>query len=353
MKIVIVTDAWSPQVNGVVRTLQATQRELELSGHTVVMITPQSFLTLPCPGYAEIRLAVAPYRRLARLMDAELGSDGEVAVHVATEGPLGFAAGRYCRRRGIPFTTAYHTRFPQYLDAMFGIPQRWTYAVMRRFHSASAVVMAATATVEAELRRAGIERVARWSRGVDTDQFRPVDPLPLDLPKPIFAYVGRVSVEKNIEAFLQLDLPGGKVVAGEGPARSHLQRRHPEVLFLGVLDTRQLARLYSAADVFVFPSRTDTFGLVLLEALACGLPVAAYPVQGPADVLGGSQVAVLDEDLRRAALGALRIDRAKCREFALAHSWRNATRQFVSLLRPVIVRHGVPLAARGERAHLG
>lgn len=350
MKIVIVTDAWSPQINGVVRTLQATRRELERCGHPVAMITPESFTTMACPGYPEIRLTVLPYRRLARRLRAEFAHDGEVAVHIATEGPLGFAARRFCLRHRIPFTTAYHTRFPQYLRAMYAIPENWTYAAMRHFHNASAVVMVATDTVEAELRRAGVERVARWTRGVDIDVFRPTEPMPLALPKPVFAFVGRVSVEKNIDAFLQLDLPGSKVVAGDGPALTRLRRRHPEVRFLGMQDSQQLARLYSAADAFVFPSRTDTFGLVLLEALACGLPVAAYPVQGPLDVVGGSDVAALDEDLRRAALAALRIDRARCREFALARSWRNATRQFVSLLRPTFVRNG-PRIESGTAAH--
>lgn len=351
MKVVIVTDAWTPQVNGVVRTLQATRRELERCGHTVVMITPQQFITLPCPGYPEIRLALAPYRKLARMLSAQLEHDGEVAIHISTEGPLGAAARRFCLRHRIPFTTAYHTRFPQYLRAMFGVPERWTYAVVRRFHAASAVVMAPTASVEAELRAIGLERTGRWTRGVDTDVFAPTDPLPLHVAKPVFAYVGRVSVEKNIEAFLELDLPGSKVVAGDGPALDRLRRRHPEALFLGMLDSAQLARLYSAADVFVFPSRTDTFGLVLLEALACGLPVAAYPVPGPRDVLGGSDVAVLDEDLRRAALAALRIDRARCREFALQRSWRHSTRQFASLLRPTLMRHrgGRTLAADTAR----
>ncbi len=348
MKIVIVTDAWSPQINGVVRTLQATRRELELCGHTVTLVTPQSFATVPCPGYPEVRLSLLPYCKLARRLREDLAHDGEVAVHIATEGPLGFAARRFCVRHHIPFTTAYHTRFPQYLRAMYGVPERWTYAALRRFHGASAVVMAATDAVEAELRAIGIERVGRWTRGVDTDVFRPTDPMPLDLRKPIFAFVGRVSVEKNVDAFLQLDLPGSKVVAGDGPALDRLRRRHPEVLFLGMQDSQQLARLYSAADVFVFPSRTDTFGLVLLEALACGLPVAAYPVPGPQDVVGGSTVAVLDEDLRRAALAALRIDRARCREFAMARSWRNATRQFVSLLRPTFVRNGALRATHAQ-----
>ncbi len=338
MRVVIVTDAWSPQINGVVRTLEATRRELERFGHRVTMVTPELFSALPCPGYPEIRLSLMPYRKLARKLHAELVRDGAVAVHIATEGPLGLAARRFCVRHRIPFTTAYHTRFPQYLRAIYGVPESWTYAALRRFHSASALVMAATASVEAELRAAGIERVGRWTRGVDPERFRPTDPLPLELAKPIFAFVGRVSVEKNLDAFLELDLPGSKMVAGDGPALPALRRKYRDVLFLGLQNSEQLARFYSTADVFVFPSRTDTFGLVLLEALACGLPVAAYPVQGPVDVVGGSDVAILDEDLRRAALAALQIDRVRCREFALARSWQSATRQFVSLLRPTFVR---------------
>ncbi|MEW5879729.1 MAG: glycosyltransferase family 1 protein [Pseudomonadota bacterium] len=352
MKVIIVTDAWPPQVNGVVRTLQATRDELERCGHAVAVIAPQSFITVPCPGYPEIRLSVAPYRRLARMLKAELVHDGEIALHIATEGPLGRAARRFFLRSHIPFTTAYHTRYPQYLRAMFGVPERWTYAALRRFHSASEIVMAPTASVEDELRGIGIERVGVWTRGVDTELFRPTEPMPLDVPKPIFAYVGRVSVEKNIEAFLELDLPGTKVIAGGGPALERLRRRHDDALFLGMLDSAPLARLYSAADVFVFPSRTDTFGLVLLEALACGLPVAAYPVPGPQDVLGGSDVAVLDEDLRHAALAALRIDRARCREFALQRSWQHSTRQFASLLRPTLMRHRAERALEADSAHL-
>lgn len=339
MKIITVTDAWAPQVNGVVRTIEFTNRELESAGHRVAVISPQSFLTLPCPGYADIRLSLLPARKLARLLTTELldgaRDAGGVAIHVATEGPLGAAARRFCRRHGLPFSTAYHTRFPQYLKAMFGVPERWTYAFLRRFHGAASVVMAPTATVEDELRAHDVGRIARWSRGVDTALFHPTTPYPLDLKEPIFLYVGRVSVEKNIEAFLALDLPGAKVVAGIGPALHRLRARFPEVTFLGVLGPSALASLYSAASVFVFPSRTDTFGLVLLEALACGTPVAAYPVQGPLDVVGGSDVAVLDDDLRRAALAALKIDRARCRPFALAQSWTACTQQFVSLQQPV------------------
>lgn len=331
MKIVTVTDAWHPQVNGVVRTIEATNRELARAGHTVRVIAPDQFAAVPCPGYSEIRLSLFPYGRIARLLDEQLETERDVAIHVATEGPLGHAARRYCRLRRLPFTTAYHTRFPQYLHAMFGVPERWTYAFLRRFHGAASVVMAPTRTVEDELRSNGLDNVARWTRGVDLDVFQPCEPLLQDLRRPIFLYVGRVSVEKNIEAFLTLDLPGTKVVAGVGPALEMLKRRCPEVHFVGVLGFADLARLYSSADVFVFPSLTDTFGLVMLEALACGTPVAAYPVQGPMDVVGGSRVAVLDQDLQKAALLAQRIDRDECRKHAERYSWRAATLQFLGL----------------------
>ncbi len=335
MKIITVTDAWEPQVNGVVRTIQATNRELERSGHTVTLISPREFMTIPCPGYSGIDLALLPYRRLARLLAQELAAKGEMALHVATEGPLGLAAARFCRRHRLPFTTAYHTRFPQYLNAMFRVPERWTYGFLKRFHRNAKHVMAPTLTVERELNGAGIQNVARWTRGVDTDVFRPVEPLGLSVKGPVFLCVGRVSVEKNIEAFLRLDLPGTRIVAGVGPALDALKRRFPDVMFVGVLDPTQLARLYCAADVFVFPSRTDTFGLVMLEALACGTPVAAYPVQGPLDVVGDSDVAVLHEDLRHAVSRALRIDRTRCRPFALRHNWAVATQQFADLQVPI------------------
>ena len=334
MKVITVTDAWHPQVNGVVRTIEATNRELERAGHSTEVITPLAFSSMPCPGYREIRLSLWPSRRLAGLLDQTLDV-GDAAIHIATEGPLGHAARRYCLARGLAFTTAYHTRFPQYLKAMFGIPERYTYRFLRYFHGPAAAVMAPTPTVERELSDHGLANVALWTRGVDLDVFKPREPLFDDARHPIFLYVGRVSVEKNIQAFLALDLPGTKVVAGIGPELEALRKRFPEVRFVGVLDPERLARLYSAADVFVFPSRTDTFGLVLLEALACGTPVAAFPVQGPVDVVGGSNVAVLDEDLRKAALHALRIDRSQCRDYAERFSWRAATAQFIALQRPV------------------
>ncbi len=331
MKIITVTDAWHPQVNGVVRTIEATNRTLKTMGIEVAVIGPDQFASLPCPGYREIRLSLLPYGRLADLLDRHFTWD-RIALHIATEGPLGHAARRYCISRGLPFTTAYHTRFPQYLRALFGLREEWTYRFLHRFHDASDVVLAPTRSVKSELQSRGFRNVAVWTRGVDLETFRPREENSLEgLPRPLFLYVGRVSVEKNITSFLKLDLPGTKVVAGTGPALATLRQRFPEVHFVGVLQGDELARLYSSADALVFPSLTDTFGLVMLEALACGTPVAAFPVQGPLDVLGGAAVGVLDEDLQRAALLALRVDRSTCRKFAERYSWRFATEQFIRL----------------------
>ena len=349
MKILTVTDAWHPQVNGVVRTIEATNRELARAGHEVHVISPQLFFTVACPGYGEIRLSVLPYRRLARMVRA-IAPD---AVHIATEGPLGLAARRYCLSRGMAFTTAYHTRFPQYLKAMYGIPEVWVYRFLRWFHRPAHFMLTPTAHVERELAQWRIDNFARWTRGVDLDVFHPVaEPSPFvqGSPRPIFLFVGRVSVEKNIDAFLDLDLPGTKVVAGIGPELHLLRDRHPEVRFLGILSREELAQLYSSVDAFVFPSRTDTFGLVLLEALACGTPVAAYPVQGPLDVVGGSAVAVLDEDLRKAALAALRVDRQACRPYAERFSWAAATQQFLE--RQSLCSAPPAAAARHAAAHV-
>ena len=329
MRILTVTDAWHPQVNGVVRTIEATHRELERAGHVCEVITPLEFATVPCPGYREIRLSLLPYRKVARRIE-HFAPD---AIHIATEGPLGQAARRFCVVHGFPFTTAYHTRFPQYVRAMFGIREHWVYRFLRWFHAPARRVLTPTAEVERELAEWGIRNVARWTRGVDLDMFWPrgePSALVAGLARPSFLYVGRVSVEKNIDAFLKLDLPGSKIVAGVGPALDLLGRRFPDVRFVGVLEREELAQLYSSVDVFVFPSLTDTFGLVMLEALACGTPVAAFPVQGPIDVVGGSDAAALDPDLRLAALRALRIDRARCRAWAERYSWRAATEQFLA-----------------------
>ena len=331
MKIMIVTDAWEPQVNGVVRTLKNTTRELTALGHRVELITPLEFRTIPCPTYPEIRLSLMPRRRV----HARIDGFAPDALHIATEGPLGMAARAYAIRHGLPFTTAYHTRFPEYVQARFGIPTSATYRFLRWFHGPSLAVMAPTPVVKHDLEQHGFGNVVLWTRGVDLDIFHPMDSKVLNTARPIFLYVGRVAIEKNVEAFLKLDLPGSKWVAGEGPALAELKSRYPEANYLGVLSQSELAKVYAAADVFVFPSRTDTFGLVLLEALACGTPVAAYPVTGPIDVLGDGDAGAMNEDLREACLDALKIDRARARAWAERFSWQAASEQFAAHLKPL------------------
>jgi glycosyltransferase involved in cell wall biosynthesis len=331
MKIMIVTDAWIPQVNGVVRTLQTTARELKAMGHTVDFLTPLEFRTLPCPTYPDIRLSLFPGGKVARRLT---GFDPD-ALHIATEGPLGMAARRFAVAQGIPFTTAYHTRFPEYVRARTGVPLAWTYAFLRWFHGPADSVMAPTAVVKRDLESYGFKNVVTWSRGVDLEIFKPQRSERLQSAPPIFLYVGRVAVEKNIEAFLALDLPGSKWVAGVGPALKGIRERFPHVNYLGVLDQRELAQVYASADVFVFPSKTDTFGLVLLEAMACGLPVAAYPVTGPLDVIGDCPAAgIMHEDLRTACLQALKLRREDAAAHARKFSWRAATEQFLAHLHP-------------------
>jgi len=330
MKIAMVTDAWEPQVNGVVRTLKSTARELEMLGHTVEFITPLEFKTLPCPTYPDIRLSLLPGGKVA-LRLTELDPD---AIHIATEGPLGLAARRFALWHGIPFTTAYHTRFPEYVKARIAMPLSWTYAFLRWFHGPAKAVMAPTVVVKKDLESWGFRNVVLWSRGVDLDVFKPQKSNRLNTDPPIFLYVGRVAVEKNIEAFLALDLPGSKWVAGAGPALSGIRVRYPGVNFLGVLNQWELAQVYASADVFVFPSKTDTFGLVLLEAMACGLPVAAYPVTGPLDVIGDSNAGVMHEDLRTACLAALELKREDAVAHAQKFSWRAATEEFLANLHP-------------------
>lgn len=324
-RITVVTDAWHPQVNGVVRSIERTNLELGRLGAEVTMVTPASFRTLPMPSYPEIRLAIASYRTVAR----EIERGQPAYVHIATEGPLGLKARRWCRRHGMPFTTSYHTRFPEYVSARFPVPQRLLYALVRRFHNGGAGCMVATESLARELEARGFRNLMHWSRGIDADLFRPRPQAEsvFDLPRPIFINVGRVAVEKNLEAFLDLDLPGSKVVVGDGPARASLERHYPAVTFTGALFGEALARAYASADVFVFPSRTDTFGNVLLEALSSGLPVAAYPVMGPIDIVGGTGAGVLDENLGRAALAALDLDREAARQLALQYSWRRAAEQ--------------------------
>ncbi|HTH73486.1 MAG TPA: glycosyltransferase family 1 protein [Trinickia sp.] len=331
MKIMIVTDAWEPQVNGVVRTLKNTTRELTALGHRVELLTPLEFRTIPCPTYPEIRLSLMPRRHVHARID-EFAPD---ALHIATEGPLGIAARAYALRHALPFTTAYHTRFPEYVEARFGIPTSATYRFLRWFHGRSLAVMAPTPVVKSDLEKHGFDNVVLWTRGVDLDIFHPMESKVLNTARPIFLYVGRVAIEKNVEAFLKLDLPGSKWVAGEGPALAELKSRYPEVNYLGVLSQAELAKVYAAADVFVFPSRTDTFGLVLLEALACGTPVAAYPVTGPIDVLADGNAGAMNEDLREACLDALKIDRDHARAWAERFSWQAASEQFAAHLKPL------------------
>jgi glycosyltransferase involved in cell wall biosynthesis len=331
MRIAIVSDAWLPQVNGVVRTLDTVRGKLAAAGHDVLVIGPDRFRTLPCPTYPEIRLALLPARAVAALLD-EFAPE---AIHIATEGPLGMAARRHCLARGWRFTTSFHTKFAEYLHARTHFPVSWAYAWLRRFHAASERIMVATPSLESELTEHGFARLARWTRGVDTVLFRPRDGRPeamRDLPRPVFLYVGRVAVEKNIGAFLELPLEGSKLVVGDGPQLDKLKRRYPDVRFVGSKSGDELARHYAAADVFVFPSRTDTFGLVLLEALASGLPVAAYPVTGPRDVIDGAPVGCLDEDLAAAARRALALSREACRDYAVKFSWDASTQQFLSNL---------------------
>jgi glycosyltransferase involved in cell wall biosynthesis len=333
MRVLIATDAWHPQVNGVVRTLTSLARIAQSLGVTVEFLTPEGFPTFPLPTDPGLRLAVPGPDRIAKRIEA-IAPD---AIHIAIEGPIGHMVRRYCIRRNLRFTTSYTTRFPEYISARLAIPQAWSYAVLRRFHAAAAVTMVSTPSMMAQLAARGFKNLGMWTRGVDTDLFRPEQAIDLALPRPIFVSVGRVAVEKNLEAFLSLDLPGTKVVIGHGPQEAKLRRRFPDAKFLGLLEDKTLAAHLAAADAFVFPSRTDTFGVVQLEALACGVPIAAYPVAGPQDVVAGNPIGVLDEDLRAACLGALRISRGACRNFALGRSWEKSARQFIGHLKEVVV----------------
>ena len=330
MKIAIVTDAWYPQINGVVRTLTKTREGLEALGHEVMMITPESFHTVPCPTYPEIRLSIFP----GRVVSARLRAFGPDHLHISTEGPLGLAARGYARRNQLAFTTAYHTRFPEYVRSRVMVPLSWTYAFLRWFHGPANAVMAPTNAVVADLQTWRIGNPVIWPRGVDLDLFKPAEDAKktANRSRPVFINVGRVSVEKNLDAFLDLELPGEKWIVGGGPALEQMKARYPDVRFFGAKEMKDLPEIYNKADVFVFPSRTDTFGLVLLEAMACGLPVAAYPVTGPIDVVGGSRAGVLDEDLGTAALAALKVSRKTARKHAESFSWAAATEIFAGHL---------------------
>jgi glycosyltransferase involved in cell wall biosynthesis len=331
VKLCVVTDAWFPQPNGVVRVLSSLIERLRARGCRIEVIAPDRFRSVPCPTYPEIRLAIGARRGVKRMIE----SFAPEAVHIATEGPLGQAARRWCLARGLPFTTAYHTKFPEYIHARVPLPLDWLYAQVRKFHAPSSTVMVPSHSVYDELSARGFANVRPWAHGVDTAVFRP-QPKDLfaDLPRPLFMYVGRVTVEKNLPAFLDLDLPGSKVVVGSGPMRETLMKRYPHIPFHIANGDAELSRFFAQGDAFVFPSLTDTFGLVMLEALASGVPVAAFPVTGPLDVIGGSDAGVLDADLRAAALKALEIDPAVCRAHAERFSWETVCDQFLDYLAP-------------------
>lgn len=336
MRVAIITDAWSPQVNGVVRTLEATRAALTDTGHEVLIVSPDRFASIPCPSYPEIRLALAGSGAVGRHIQ-DFDAD---AIHIATEGPLGHAARRWCLARRLPFTTAYHTQFPDYLAARTHLSSALFWPFVRRFHAPAEAILVSTPTIAASLHLQGLRHTRHWSRGVDLALFhsgvRP-DPMLSTLPRPLMLYVGRIAVEKNVEAFLTARHPGTRVVVGDGPARAALQARHPGVIFTGARSGAALAAAYASADVLVFPSRTDTFGLVMIEAMACGTPVAAFPVAGPRDVLTG-RTGVMDDDLDRAIEAALRLDRAVVARAGAGFSWPAATRQFLDALQPINMR---------------
>ena len=346
MRVLVATDAWRPQVNGVVRTYERLADQLAEFGVELVFLTPADFNTIPCPTYPEIRLAIPGYHFIIE----RLGVIEPDAVHIATEGPIGWMARRYCMQRNIPFTTAFHTRFPEYLSGRFGVPASWIYAIQRRFHNAGAGMMVASQSLTTELEGRGFERVLPWTRGVDTELFRPRDCRIFGSDKPVFLYVGRVAIEKNIEAFLKLELDGRKVVVGTGPMLSELEQRYPDVIFTGKRIGEDLAEAYASADVFVFPSLTDTFGIVLIEAMASGLPVAAFPVTGPIDNVTNGVTGFLDDDLAKAARLALHLDRTAVRAHGQSYSWENAGRLFMSNIESALFsKQGRRVPARAKR----
>lgn len=346
MRIAIVSDAWRPQINGVVRTIETIVRLLLAEGHEVEVFGPDRFRTLPCPTYPEIRLSLFPSARLHHMLKL-FAPD---AIHLVTEGPLGWAARAFCLKRGIPFTTAYHTRFPEYVRARIRVPVAWSYALVRRFHAPSAAVLVVAESIRQELRERGFKNLVPWSRGVDIAAFKPQprQELPGNLPdkRPIWLYAGRLAIEKNIKAFLDLDLPGTKWVVGGGPQMRELERKYKGVRFFGPVGTAELSLRYAQADCFVFPSKTDTFGLVMVEALASGVPVAAYPVPGPLDVITDPRVGAMDEDLRIACLAAVSRAPDDCRRHAETFTWGECARQFRDTLRPIPRSTWQPLKGR-------
>ncbi|BCH31468.1 GDP-mannose-dependent alpha-mannosyltransferase [Mesorhizobium sp. L-8-10] len=332
MRILMVTDAWRPQINGVVHTLERLSEVLTGFGVETRFLTPQGFRTLPLPTYPDIRLALTTPGHVARLIRAEQADH----VHIVTEGPLGIMARRYCLAEGRPFTTSYHTRFPEYLSARLPVPEDWAYRWLRDFHNSGQGTLVATQSLADDLARRGFTKLRPWTRGVDTTLFRPDRRKALDFPGPVFLCVGRIAVEKNLPAFLDLDLPGSKVLVGEGPELAKLQARYPQAHFLGRKPIDEMADIYASADVFVFPSRTDTFGNVIIEALASGTPVAAYPVTGPIDIVGDGKGGAVSEDLRQAALAALHIDRAEARAKAQRYSWTACAEMFLDTVREAL-----------------
>jgi glycosyltransferase involved in cell wall biosynthesis len=331
LRIAFISDAWHPQINGVVTTIQNTCATLEQSGHRIKLITPDQFKTIPCPTYPSIRLALACNKKLNRLLD----EFNPQRIHIATEGPLGMATRRYCLKRNLAFTTSFHTLFAEYVNLRFKIPVSWGYRFLRWFHGPAKKVMVATPSVESDLLARGFKNtLVRWSRGVDPDLYHPRNKAFISLPRPISLFVGRVAVEKNLDAFLSLDISGTKVVVGDGPQMKELKAKFPATVFAGFQTGETLASYMAASDVFVFPSRTDTFGIVMLEALASGIPVAAFPVIGPVDVIAGDKVGKLDENLKQAITEALQLDPQDCRNYALNYSWANCSRQFFNNLVP-------------------
>jgi glycosyltransferase involved in cell wall biosynthesis len=351
MVVLIATDAWHPQINGVVRTLEALRRAASERGAVIEFLTPEGFPSIKVPTYPGLRCAIPGRREIARRI-ARVDPD---AIHIATEGPIGLAVRRYCLQRCIPFTTSLTTRFAEYVSARVPFPLSWGYAALRSFHSPAAATMVSTPSLLAELQARGFQRLCMWSRGVDTELFHPARALRLDLPRPIFMKVGRIAVEKNLDAFLSLDLPGSKVLIGHGPQEEALRARYPDATFLGAMSGETLAAHLAAADVFVFPSLTDTFGIAQLEALASGVPVAAFPVTGPLDVIGEAPVGALSEDLRQACLDALAVPRMACRAHALGFSWARSAAQFLANLEPmhVAASRRAPAAIKGVRAEAG
>jgi len=336
MRIVIATDAWHPQTNGVVTTLLKTGDVLKQQGHEVMYLTPEPFKTVPLPTYAEIRLSLFPGRKISGMLD-EFQAD---AIHIATEGPIGFAVRAYCLKNKRPFTSSYHTQYPEYIKLRFPVPLSISYRFLRWFHAPAVRTMVPTASQRKMLELWKFKNIEIWSRGVDTDLFKPGDNHADECRRPMFIYVGRVAPEKNLDAFLALELPGVKVIVGDGPDMARLSQRYPDAVFTGYQYGEELARTIAAADVFVFPSKTDTFGLVMLEAMACGVPIAAFPVTGPIDVVIDGETGVLNDDLGKAAQAALRLDRAAPRRYALDHSWIKSTAYFFNYLAPVnLSRH--------------